>query len=94
MDFGVATVAAIVVISFLVGQAAKATSLDNKWIPIVCGVAGLILGLVSYWLQIPDMPASDPITAAAIGVASGFAATGVNQVYKQLSKDNEVEADN
>ena len=33
---------------------------------------------------IPDFPAYDPITAAAVGVVSGFAATGVHQVYKQI----------
>ena len=27
---------------------------------------------------------SKPITAAAVGVVSGFAATGVHQVYKQI----------
>ena len=33
----------------------------------------------------PDYPAGDPITAAAVGVVSGLAATGANQIYKQLS---------
>lgn len=31
-----------------------------------------------------DFPATDPVTAVAVGIASGLAATGVNQVIKQL----------
>lgn len=84
MDFGVASVAAITVLTLIVGQAVKATNLDNKWIPVICGVFGAILGIVAFVIHMPDMPAADPITAAAIGAASGFAATGINQVYKQL----------
>ena len=35
---------------------------------------------------IPDFPASDYITAVAVGAVSGLAATGVNQMYKQMNK--------
>ena len=37
MDFGIASVAAITVICYLVGQVVKATGLDNKYIPAICG---------------------------------------------------------
>ena len=87
MEFvGIASVAAITVICFLVGQAVKATKLDNKWIPIVCGVFGLILGIVAYYIGMPEFPANDVITAAAVGIVSGLSATGLNQAYKQLTK--------
>ena len=33
MDFGVASVAAITVICYLIGQVVKASGMDNKWIP-------------------------------------------------------------
>lgn len=86
MDFGITVVAIITVISYLIGQAFKCIpAIDNKWIPIICGGAGLIIGVVAFYIGMPDFPASDPITAAAVGVASGFAATGINQIYKQLS---------
>mgnify|MGYP002586568481 FL=1 len=84
MEFGIASVAGITVICYLAAQAVKATNLDNKWLPVICGVLGGILGVVGlYW--IPDYPAQDIITAIAVGIMSGLAATGVNQVYKQLS---------
>ena len=83
MDFGIAGVAAITVICYLAAQAVKATALDNKWLPVICGVLGGVLGVVAM-LVMPDYPAGDYITAVAVGVVSGLAATGVNQVYKQL----------
>ena len=82
-SFGIAGVAAITVICLLVGQVVKATGLDNKWIPIVCGVFGCVLGIAGMFLM-PDFPATDYITAAAVGIVSGLAATGANQVFKQL----------
>ena len=85
MDFGIATVLAITVLAYVIGALVKATDLDNKWIPIICGAVGIALGLLGFYLGMPDFPANDPITAAAVGAASGFAATGVNQIGKQLS---------
>lgn len=87
MDFttlGIASVAAITVICYLVGLIVKATSLDNKFIPIACGLAGCLLGLLALLLAVPDFPATDYLTAAAVGIVSGLAATGANQVLKQL----------
>lgn len=84
MDFGIASVAAITVICYLAGQVVKATGIDNKWIPVICGVLGAILGPVALYLGVPDFPATDPLTAAAVGIVSGLAATGVNQIGKQL----------
>ena len=84
MDFGIASVAAITVICYLAAQVVKATALDNKWLPAICGVLGGALGVVCLALGIPDFPASDYVTAVAVGIVSGLAATCVNQVYKQL----------
>lgn len=83
MEFGIAGVAAITVIAYLIGQAVKATRLDNKWIPIICGAAGGALGALAMRV-IPDFPAGDYITAVAVGIVSGLAATGVNQCVKQI----------
>lgn len=83
MDFGIAGVAAITVICYLAAMGIKATPLDNKWLPVICGVLGGGLGIVGK-LIMPDFPAEDYITAVAVGIVSGLAATGVNQIYKQL----------
>ena len=87
MDFGVASVAAITVICYLVGLVVKATPYNNdKYIPISCGLVGGILGVAGLYLGLPDFPAGDPLTAVAVGIVSGLAATGVNQAAKQILK--------
>ncbi len=82
---GLASVAGITVICYLAAEAIKQTPVNNKWIPTACGVLGGILGAVGL-LIIPDYPAADWITAVAVGIASGLAATGANQIGKQLGK--------
>ena len=84
--FGILGVTAITVICYLIGEAVKVSPLDDKFIPVVVGFVGAILGAVAFVIGMPDFPASDVITAIAVGVVSGFAATGVNQAYKQLAK--------
>ena len=79
----IANVAAITVICYLVAMGVKATRVDNKYIPVICGILGGILGIAGMFI-IPEYPAGDVLNAAAVGIVSGLAATGVNQVYKQL----------
>lgn len=82
MDFtGVASVIGITVICYLVGMIAKASSVDNKWIPVIVGVFGAILGVAGMYV-IADFPATDAINALAVGIVSGLAATGVDQIKK------------
>ena len=52
---------------------------------MICGVIGAVLGVVGMYYM-PGYPATDIITAIAIGIVSGLAATGADQVYKQLTK--------
>ena len=86
MDFlGIASVAAITVIAFLVAEAVKATPLDTKWLPVICGIVGGILGVVGLYVM-PEFPANDIVTAIAVGIVSGLAATGAHQIYKQQVK--------
>ena len=80
---GIASVAAITVICYLAAQGIKTTSLDNKWLPVICGTLGGILGVVALYVM-PDFPAKDILTAIAVGIVSGLAATGAHQIYKQL----------
>ena len=81
--FGIAGVAAITVICYLIGQGVKASGLDNKWIPVIVGACGGVLGVAGMFLM-ADFPAGDVLTAAAVGIVSGLAATGVDQAGKQL----------
>jgi hypothetical protein len=85
MDFGITTVIAITVLCYLIGYAVKCSGVDNKWIPLACGVSGVVLGLVALYTGMVDFPAQDALTAAAVGAASGLAATGTDQAIKQLA---------
>lgn len=87
MEFGVGAVVAITVITYLIGMGCKAwEKLDNKFIPVICGFVGAILGVVGMYTM-PDFPAKDILNAVAIGIVSGLASTGANQVKKQLSNN-------
>lgn len=80
------TVLAIVVICYLVGVGAKLMpSIPNEAIPVIVGLVGGLLGIVGMFV-IPDFPANDILNAIAVGIVSGLASTGANQVYKQATK--------
>ena len=79
---------AIVVMCYLIGFTCKKIGNENldKFIPSICGAVGAVLGIVIY-LTIPNfMPAENWATAIAVGIVSGLAATGINQIYKQLKE--------
>lgn len=83
---GIAAIPVITVICFLIAEAIKATELDNKWLPVICGTLGGILGVVALFAAPQIIPATDVLTAIAIGIVSGFAATGIHQSFKQLKE--------
>ena len=60
--------------------------LNSKWIPVICAVSGGVLGILGM-LVMPDFPAGDSITACAVGIVSGLAATGMDQMVKQMRQE-------
>ena len=82
-SLGIAGVAVITVICYLIGQAVKATAIENKWIPIIVGASGGVLGVVGMMVM-ADFPATDYLTAIAVGIVSALAAVGINQIGKQM----------
>lgn len=83
---GIAAIPVITIICYLIAEAVKATPLDNKWLPIICGTLGGCLGIVAQFVSPDLIPATDILTAFAIGIVSGFAATGIHQTFKQLTE--------
>lgn len=80
---------AIVVMCYLVGIGIKTFDNENldKFIPVICGVLGAVLGIVMF-ITIPNyIPADNWAVAIAIGIVSGLSATGANQIWKQLKGD-------
>ena len=80
------TVLAIVVITYLIGLGAKQIpQIKDELIPVVVGVSGGILGAIGMYVM-PEFPAKDIMNAIAVGIVSGLASTGMDQVYKQIKK--------
>ena len=90
MEFGIAGVAAITVIAYAAGLLVHAGSINNKWIPVICGLVGGVLGVAGLFVM-PDFPAGDVITACAVGIVSGLAATGMDQMVKQMREGGEAD---
>lgn len=85
---GITGVAVIAVICYLIGTGMKAwDKFDDRKIPVLMGVCGAILGIVAFYFAPNIIPAEDIITAIAIGIVSGFTATGINQIWKQANKE-------
>ena len=59
----------------------------KRFIPIFSLVYGVILGLLGYFMPDVDM-GKNVVEAIFVGLSAGAAATGVNQVGKQLGKDD------
>lgn len=83
------SVPAIMVICAFIGGVWKKVTPENldKWIPCLCGVCGIILSLLAFYTISDYIPANNWLSAIAVGVTSGLAATGANQVYKQFTKE-------
>lgn len=83
---GIASVGVITALVYVLAEVLKNTKINNKWIPSLCGAFGIPLGAVGYFVM-ADFPASDVLSACAVGAASGLAATGINQIIKQLKRE-------
>ena len=84
MDFGIGTVVAITVIVYLIGAGCKSVEgLNNKFIPVICGFSGAVLGVVGM-LTMPDFPAKDILNAVAIGIVSGLASPELTKSVSSL----------
>lgn len=58
----------------------------RKYIPMVSVILGLIMGVIGYYSSNIEM-GSNLMEAVFIGVSAGSAATGINQIGKQMTKD-------
>lgn len=83
-NLGFVAIPAIVAIVYVIAELLKnIDTLDKKWLPVICMAAGGALGVVESVIN-PGSISGDVLSAIAVGIASGLAATGVHQVGKQL----------
>lgn len=77
-------------ICLLVGASLKAIRNEtlDRFIPTICALCGAALSILAFY-TIPDfIPAKNWLDALFVGGGSGFAATGLHQVYKQYTKED------
>ena len=77
---------AIVVISYLITEIFKLFRVNKKYLPIIAGCSGLVVGLLSYIFVPEVINGTNLLTTLAIGIISGLSSTGSNQLIKQLLK--------
>ena len=77
----------ITVISYLVGEIFKVIILKKKskykYIPIIVGITGGVLGLIN---EILYPVFNNYMESIMIGIISGLASTGANQLIKQMKE--------
>ncbi len=84
----------IAIVCYLFGEFFKLVILRKKsrykYIPIFVGCIGGILGLIVYYVS-PEllMNTQSPFVAIAVGIVSGLASTGGNELIKQMLKKGE-----
>lgn len=87
-NLGIVSVGAITVLCYLVGMTMKSIDwVDDRKIPATMGLCGLLLGVIAYITKMPEFEGFHIITSCAVGVVSGLAATGINQIFKQANKE-------
>ena len=84
--FDFVPVAGVAVICYLIGMGIKISPIDDKWIPLLVGVCGGILGVVGLMTGMAEFGSEHVINAIAIGIVSGLGATGLDQTFKQMKK--------
>lgn len=73
----------IAVAAFVVGQIMKSLKVPNKFIPLIGGILGVVLGIC-----IPGVfTGKDIVTCGVLGLALGWAATGGYETIKQLRRN-------
>ena len=93
MDFSEfsAITPAIVIVTFIVAELLKTLVFKNNdkgksLLPVLCATLGILIATIVYnfWPDMVDY--TNALDAITSGGVSGLAATGCNQLYKQLAK--------
>ena len=60
-----------------------------RFIPLIAAALGAVFGVIAFYAAPEIIPASNVLLALLIGGSSGLAATGTNQIFKQIKKGDE-----
>lgn len=95
MNYTFITIPVITSIVYAIIDVIKTATNSNekflRFIPIVACALGIICSVISFYCVPGVLETSNVFVAIVIGAASGLAATGTNQIFKQFNKDKDKE---
>lgn len=87
----------LIPVLYLVGLAIKKSNLNDRWIPIVLGAAGVVLAGLYIFATTDMSGGKDAIMAVFVALTQGILTAGAsvyaNQIYKQITKGGEEKHD-
>lgn len=90
MGFEVFITPSLVVLFYIFAEIAKKTFLKTdekrKLIPVICASIGVVVGILLFFFSPETLGVSGLLDSIATCAVSALAATGCNQLYKQISK--------
>lgn len=86
---GIMPLVPIVILCYMLCAFLKALGKEtlDKFIPIISGVFGGIIAIIVFYTIPGYLTATNWLDAFATGAASGLVAVGINQIYKQFTKE-------
>ena len=88
----------LIPVLYLVGVAIKKSNLNDRWIPIVLGAAGVVLAGLYIFATTDMSGGKDAVMAVLVALTQGILTAGAsvyaNQIYKQITKGGEEKNDN
>lgn len=87
-NFNMANIPFLVILIYIIVEFLKMTCIKNNKqrmvLPLICAIIGSFLALLLYYFFPESIGATNFFEAATMGASSGLAATGCNQIYKQM----------
>ncbi len=65
----------------------KSNDMFKKFIPVISGFLGMGVSVMLYYVAPTSLAVENVVHAVMIGLASGLAATGTHQIFKQIMKE-------
>ena len=88
----------LIPVLYLIGVAIKRSNLNDRWIPIVLGAAGVVLAGLYIFATTDMSGGKDAVMAVFVALTQGILTAGAsvyaNQIYKQITKGGEEKNDN
>ena len=88
----------LIPVLYLIGVAIKRSNLNDRWIPIVLGAAGVVLAGLYVFATTDMSGGKDAVMAVFVALTQGILTAGAsvyaNQIYKQITKGGEEKNDN